>query len=151
MIYKFDIDTETLSLFIDLEVEGANWKLYGCSIGVHPVTDEIYMSLYHEFGTPTYITRRYSPSGEKIRDYEMISNYWFPSLPLFAIPNEHSGVESIIQNVQENCEIEYYTLSGIKITNPSPGIYLRKQGRKVEKWIVHWFYNRDNIFVILSY
>lgn len=136
-IYKFDVDTETLSLFIDLEVEGANWKLYGCSIGVHPVTDEIYMSLYHEFGTPTYITRRYSSSGEKIRDYEMISNYWFPSLPLFAIPGEHSGVESIIQDEQENCEIEYYTLSGIKITNPSPGIYLRKQGRKVEKWIVH--------------
>lgn len=136
-IYKFDVDTETLSLFIDLEEEGANWKLYGCSIGVHPVTDEIYMSLYHEFGTPTYITRRYSPSGEKIRDYEMISNYWFPSLPVFAIPNEHSGVEYIIQDEQENCEIEYYTLSGIKITNPSPGIYLRKQGRKVEKWIVH--------------
>lgn len=41
------------------------------------------MALYHEFGTPTYITRRYSPAGEKIRDYEMIMNYWFPSLPLF--------------------------------------------------------------------
>lgn len=82
-VYKYDIDTGTLSLFIDLESEGANWKLYGCSLGVHPVTDEIYMSLYHEFGTPTYITRRYSPSGQVIRDYDMIMNYWFPSLPLF--------------------------------------------------------------------
>ncbi|MCM1070071.1 MAG: hypothetical protein NC210_06475 [[Clostridium] fimetarium] len=33
------------------------------------------MSLYHEFGTPTYISRRYSPEGEVIRDYDMIMNY----------------------------------------------------------------------------
>ena len=94
-IYKFDCDTREQSLFIDLEEEGANWKLYGCAIGVHPVTDEIYMALYHEFGTPTYITRRYSPSGEKIRDYEMIMNYWFPSLPLFPQSSELSGIEAI--------------------------------------------------------
>ncbi len=91
-IYKFDCDTRQQSLFIDLEDEGANWKLYGCAIGVHPVTDEVYMALYHEFGTPTYITRRYSPQGEKIRDYEMIRNYWFPSLPLFPRPEDDSGV-----------------------------------------------------------
>ncbi|MDE5750528.1 MAG: DUF5074 domain-containing protein, partial [Duncaniella sp.] len=73
-IYKFDCDTREQTLFIDLEEEGANWKLYGCAIGVHPVTDEIFMALYHEFGTPTYITRRYSPDGVKMRDYEMIMN-----------------------------------------------------------------------------
>ncbi|MDE7125950.1 MAG: T9SS type A sorting domain-containing protein, partial [Muribaculaceae bacterium] len=55
----------------------------GCSLGVDPVSDEVYMSLYHEFGTPTYITRRYSPDGRIIKDYPMIMNYWFPSLPLF--------------------------------------------------------------------
>lgn len=91
-IYKFDCDTRQQSLFIDLEDEGANWKLYGCAIGVHPVTDEVYMALYHEFGTPTYITRRYSPQGEKICDYDMIMNYWFPSLPLFPRSEDDSGV-----------------------------------------------------------
>ncbi len=93
-IYRFDCDTREQTLFIDLEEEGANWKLYGCAIGVHPETDELYMALYHEFGTPTYITRRYSPTGEKIRDYEMIMNYWFPSLPLFPrASGDDSGVE----------------------------------------------------------
>ncbi len=82
-IYKYDCDSRTQTLFIDLEEEGANWKLYGCALGVHPETDELYMALYHEFGTPTYITRRYAPDGSKIRDYEMIMNYWFPSLPIF--------------------------------------------------------------------
>ncbi|MDE6125680.1 MAG: DUF5074 domain-containing protein, partial [Muribaculaceae bacterium] len=93
-IYCFDIDTRSVSLFIDLDAEGADWKLYGCSLGVHPVTDEIYMSLYHEFGTPTYITRRYSPQGEVIRNYPMIMNYWFPSLPVFAVKEGDAAVRT---------------------------------------------------------
>ncbi len=94
-IYRFDIDTREVNLFIDLDQEGANWKLYGCSLGVHPVTDEIYMSLYHELGTPTYITRRYSPRGEVVRDYQMIMNYWFPSMPVFAVKDTPGGVETV--------------------------------------------------------
>ena len=111
-IYKFDCDTREQSLFIDLEEEGANWKLYGCAIGVHPVTDEIYMALYHEFGTPTYITRRYSPQGEKIRDYEMIMNYWFPSLPLFPQSSELSGIEAISE-VSVSSAGTLYNLNGL--------------------------------------
>ncbi|MDE6269918.1 MAG: DUF5074 domain-containing protein [Muribaculaceae bacterium] len=100
-IYKFDCDTREQTLFIDLEEEGANWKLYGCAIGVHPITDEIYMALYHEFGTPTYITRRYSPAGEKIRDYEMIMNYWFPSLPVFPQSSGISGITEVVPGMNE--------------------------------------------------
>lgn len=113
-IYKFDCDTREQSLFIDLEEEGANWKLYGCAIGVHPVTDEIYMALYHEFGTPTYITQRYSPQGEKIRDYEMIMNYWFPSLPLFPQSSELSGIEAISE-VSVSSAGTLYNLNGLII------------------------------------
>lgn len=129
-IYKFDVNTETLSLFIDLEEEGANWKLYGCSMGVHPTTDEIYMTLYHEFGTPTYITRRYSPQGQKIRDYDMISNYWFPSLPLFAIPALNSNLTEIHNH---NDHTEYFNLAGQPVAHPSSGLYLRRQGSKIAK------------------
>ena len=99
-IYKFDCDTREQSLLIDLEEEGAGWKLYGSALGVHPSTDEIYMALYHEFGTPTYITRRYSPTGEKIRDYEMIMNYWFPSLPLFPEADEAEDSGFMTNEVQ---------------------------------------------------
>ncbi|MDE5912967.1 MAG: DUF5074 domain-containing protein, partial [Muribaculaceae bacterium] len=83
MDFRFDVDTRTARKIIDLKADGENWKLYGCSMRVHPLTDEIYASLYHEFSIPTYITRRYTADGVKIRDYEMISNYWFPSLPVF--------------------------------------------------------------------
>ena len=143
-IYKFDCDTREQSLFIDLEEEGANWKLYGCAIGVHPVTDEIYMALYHEFGTPTYITRRYSPSGEKIRDYEMIMNYWFPSLPLFPQSSELSGIEAISE-VSVSSAGTLYNLNGLIIkesvdygewSGVPAGMYVWKSGDRSVKILI---------------
>ena len=143
-IYKFDCDTREQSLFIDLEEEGANWKLYGCAIGVHPVTDEIYMALYHEFGTPTYITRRYSPQGEKIRDYEMIMNYWFPSLPLFPQSSELSGIEAISE-VSVSSAGTLYNLNGLIIkesvdygewSGVPAGMYVWKSGDRSVKILI---------------
>ncbi len=143
-IYKFDCDTREQTLFLDLEEEGAGWKLYGCAIGVHPVTDDIYMALYHEFGTPTYITRRYSPEGEKLRDYEMIMNYWFPSLPVFpeGQDGDDSGLEeSQAAEVSETGTI--YTLQGIAVKEGvpfgdreglSPGVYIWRGGTRVMKF-----------------
>ena len=86
-IFRYDIDTATLTKIMDLAEEGANWKLYGCSMRLHPTTDEIYMSLYHDFSSQTYITRRCTASGDIIRDYAMVENYWFPSLPVFPAAN----------------------------------------------------------------
>ncbi len=143
-IYKYDCDTMQQSLFIDLEEEGANWKLYGCAIGVHPVTDEIYMALYHEFGTPTYITRRFSPTGERIRDYEMIMNYWFPSLPLFP---EGYDISGLISEYPEPASLkgDFYTLNGIRVREGASfsdraglkaGIYIWRCGNQSKKIIV---------------
>ena len=145
-IFKFDCDTREQSLFIDLEEEGANWKLYGCAIGAHPVTDEIYMALYHEFGTPTYITRRYSPQGEIIRDYEMIMNYWFPSLPLFPQAQSGSGVEDVTVELNHSVG-NLYGLNGVILqrdvklyewSDVKPGIYIwkSKTGSETRKIII---------------
>ncbi|MDE5551593.1 MAG: DUF5074 domain-containing protein [Muribaculaceae bacterium] len=145
-IFKFDCDTHKQTLFIDLEEEGADWKLYGCAIGVHPVTDEIYMALYHEFGTPTYITRRYSPSGEKIRDYEMIMNYWFPSLPIFPQSQPESGIDEVNDedNVNDCCG-DLYSLNGLLVrrnvgldnrSDIPPGIYIWKSPARTRKIVI---------------
>ncbi len=139
-IYKFDCDTRVLTLFVDLEEEGADWKLYGCAIGVHPVTDEVYMALYHEFGTPTYVTRRYSPTGEKIRDYEMIMNYWFPSLPVFPCLESGSGLAEIPADPDATGTL--YNLQGIPVADRiapdaplamPPGIYIWSNGTESKK------------------
>lgn len=143
-IYKFDCDTREQSLFIDLEEEGANWKIYGCAMGVHPTTDELYMALYHEFGTPTYITRRYSPSGEKIRDYEMIMNYWFPSLPLFPTSSdEDTEVTTVAEDLSQ--EGVLYNLQGVSVSDAirfgewsdmAPGIYIWRSKNVCKKVLI---------------
>lgn len=82
-IFKYDIDKDEFEVFIDLEAEGLSWNLYGCSIRIHPVTDEAYISLYHTFSDPAFITRAYDNEGNVVHEYPMIENYWFPSLPVF--------------------------------------------------------------------
>ena len=82
-IYKYDIDNNRFGQFIDLSTDTDKWLIYGCSFRIDPVTDNAYVSLYHSFGDNTYIARTYNNKGEKLQDYSMISNYWFPSLPVF--------------------------------------------------------------------
>ena len=83
-IFKYDINIGRTTKIIDLEtVDNEGWKLYGCSMRPDPVTGDLYMSLYHDYGDNTYITRKTDKDGNKIADYNMISNYWFPSIPVF--------------------------------------------------------------------
>lgn len=93
-IYRYDIASGTAERIIDFEEEPGDWNLYGCSMRPHPVTGELYISLYHQVSDPTYILRRYSAGGEPLKDYPMISNYWFPSLPVFP-QADTSGVDDI--------------------------------------------------------
>ncbi|MDE7412701.1 MAG: DUF5074 domain-containing protein [Muribaculaceae bacterium] len=90
-IYKYDIDKDEVSVIINLDKEAqdegldkySRWNIYGCSMRPHPVTDELYISLFHYFQNPNYTLRRADSSGNTLQEYPMISNYWFPSLPVF--------------------------------------------------------------------
>lgn len=113
-VFKFDIATHTASKIIDLDADGENWKIYGCSMRIHPVSDEIYISLYHEFSIPTYITRRYDSDGTKIRDYNMIENYWFPSLPVFPQAQTPSDIANI--DVDAKIEITVHGNNSLRVT-----------------------------------
>lgn len=103
-VFRYDIDSDKMELFTDLESEGQDWKIYGCSLGVDPRNEDVYMSLYHEFSIPTYITRRYSSEGEIIKDYEMIQNYWFPSNMVF-VNNDESGMKAV--SAESSCSISW--------------------------------------------
>lgn len=91
-IFKYDIDRNEFRLLIDLA--GSGWKLYGCSMGIHPQTGEIYLSLYHDFNDPTYVVRRYSPEGSLLQEYSMINYYWFPGMFLFPGTETPTGVSA---------------------------------------------------------
>lgn len=144
-VYKFDILSRKATKIIDLDADGEDWKVYGCSMRLHPVTDELYVSLYRQFSIPTYITRRYDCDGNKLKDYAMISNYWFPSIPIFPQSQvDDSGVEEIFnQNVSNFGTI--YNLQGYPVKlnveygkwdNLSSGLYVWKNANKTHKIII---------------
>lgn len=47
--------------------------------------------------------------------------------------SSQSGVDAIDEAA---AEYEYYTLQGVRVCDPAPGIYLRRQGNKVQKVII---------------
>ena len=49
---------------------------------------------------------------------------------------ENSGVENIAAEDNADAPVEYFTLQGIRVAEPSNGIYLRRQGSKTEKVII---------------
>lgn len=101
-VYKYDIDSNTFSTFIDYNNDPDGWQIYGCSFRVNPVTDEAIVSLYKGYGDPTYVVRKYNNEGKQTAEYSMISNYWFPSLPVF--PDNEAPVVADIDPVSITTE-----------------------------------------------
>lgn len=101
-VYKYDIDSNTFSTFIDYNDDPDGWQIYGCSFRIDPVTDEAIVSLYKGYGDPTYVVRKYDNEGKQIAEYSMISNYWFPSLPVF--PDNEAPVIADIDPVSLTTE-----------------------------------------------
>ena len=144
-VYKFDILSRKATKIIDLDADGEDWKVYGCSMRLHPLTDELYVSLYRQFSIPTYITRRYDCDGNKLKDYQMISNYWFPSIPVFPQSQaDDSGVEEIFNQYVSNFGT-IYNLQGYPVKlnveygkwdNLSSGLYFWKNANKTHKIII---------------
>ncbi len=82
-IYKYDIDNDSFSTYLDFNNDPDGYYIYGCSFRVDPVSDEAYVSLFKGFADQTYVVRKYDAKGEQTAEYPMINNYWFPSLPVF--------------------------------------------------------------------
>ena len=93
-IYKYDIDANKFSTYLDFTGAKDGFYLYGCSFRVDPVSDDAYISLFKGFGDNTYVVRKYDAQGKQLAEYPMIANYWFPSLPVFP-DNEAPVVGSI--------------------------------------------------------
>lgn len=104
-IYKYDIDTNKASVYLDYSKDKAGWQIYGCSFRVDPVTDNAYISLYKDFGAQDYVFRKYDNKGVMLAEYPMIKSYWFPSLPIFP-DNEAPVVTPIAESVNAESTID---------------------------------------------
>ena len=52
----------------------------------------------------------------------------------FTTEKDLSGIENVI--VEEDETVEYYNLQGVKVVNPSSGLYIKRQGNKVTKVVL---------------
>ena len=96
-IYKYDIDNDKFSVYLDYTGAKDGFYIYGCSFRVDPVTDDAFVSLFKGFSDKTYVVRKYDALGNQLAEYPMIGNYWFPSLPVF--PDNEAPVVSSIDDL----------------------------------------------------
>ena len=59
---------------------------------------------------------------------------WAPSTQIIVAPGETSTI--VDSMMKDEAPVEYYNLQGMKVVNPSNGIYIKKQGNKVTKVVL---------------
>ena len=81
------------------------------------------------------VTRCYTADGVKIRDYEMISNYWFPSIPLFAQDPDALPAGTKVVSPDDDDVTRYYNTQGMEISEPQSGeiVIIRRGSRTFKK------------------
>lgn len=135
VIWKYDYESNAFSKVIDTSAEDGDWHIFGCSMRVHPETDLIYASLYHNNQSQIYLTRSYDSDGNIVAQYPMIENYWFPSIPFF-VPSHNQGAVDVVP-VEPGPDI-YYDMHGrcLGSATPPPGMYIVKNRLSVKKMII---------------
>ena len=44
-----------------------------------------------------------------------------------------SGIENVLTEADANAPVEYFNIQGVRVANPQNGLYIRRQGNKVDK------------------
>lgn len=60
---------------------------------------------------------------------------YIQAVKVIVVPDGQSGIESVVA-ADENATVEYYNLQGVRVANPTTGLYIVKQGGKVSKAII---------------
>ncbi len=77
-----------------------------------------------------------APEGEPISTLEFSNSAGtatFNKMTVYVV--DMSGVEGVVAE-NADAEVEYFNLQGVKVVNPENGLYIRRQGGKVEKVVI---------------
>lgn len=103
-VFKYDIDNNEFAKVVDLTNDADKWKMYSASnLRVDPVTDNLYVSLFKDYGSRDYAVRIYDNNGTQLNEYELTQkNYWFPGM--FVFPDTEDPIVGNIDavTVEEN-------------------------------------------------
>lgn len=107
-VFKYDIDNNEFAKVVDLTNDADKWKMYSASnLRVDPVTDNLYVSLFKNWGSQDYAVRIYDNKGTQLNEYELTQkNYWFPGM--FVFPDVEDPIAGNIDavTVEENKEVK---------------------------------------------
>lgn len=107
-IFKYDIDNNEFAKVVDLTSDANKWKMYSASnLRVDPVTDNLYVSLFKDYGSQDYAVRIYDNNGTQLNEYELTQkNFWFPGM--FVFPDVEDPIAGKIDavTVEENKEVK---------------------------------------------
>lgn len=96
MIFKYDIDTQEASKFIDYSDNKDGWQIYGCSFRIDPVSDHAFVTLFKGYGDTSYAMCEYDENGYLLKVHSMEKHYWFPGM--FVFPD---NAEPVVKSVAE--------------------------------------------------
>lgn len=107
-VFKYDIDNNEFAKVVDLTNDAGKWKMYSASnLRVDPVTDNLYVSLFKDWGSQDYAVRIYDNKGTQLNEYELTQKYfWFPGM--FVFPDVEDPIAGKIDavTVEENKEVK---------------------------------------------
>ena len=61
---------------------------------------------------------------------------YIPQILMPFDPYANAGVKGVEVSTDANAPVEYFNLQGVRVANPENGLYIRRQGNKVEKVII---------------
>lgn len=98
-VFKYDIDKNEFAKVVDLSNDADKWKMYSASnLRIDPITDNLYVSLFKDYGVTDYAVRTYDNKGNKINQYDLEQkNYWFPGM--FVFPDTEDPVASKMDDI----------------------------------------------------
>lgn len=107
-IFKYDIDNNEFAKVVDLTSDANKWKMYSASnLRVDPVTDNLYVSLFKDYGSQDYAVRIYDNKGTQLNEYELTQkNFWFPGMFVFPDVEDPIAGKMDAVTVEENKEVK---------------------------------------------
>lgn len=76
------------------------------------------------------------PGDIKSVEFKSVKNEKHSEIATLTIPGGSTGVEGVEASMEADGDVEWFTLQGVRIAQPEDGIYIRRQGNKVEKVVV---------------
>lgn len=120
-------------------------EIWGAWPGQAPIDEQtingtLYKVFGHDADTGNFqlIVNNWNRS-KQLPDYPFVGgrDYYFTATPQKLILKEDSSVSEVLSDADlANLPAEYYTLQGIRVLDPTNGLYILRQGNKVSKVVI---------------